>query len=111
MATAEQIKDYAENLPSIYRDILASFPRLEPTRRSGYGLAFQTLAADLEGENKGIRLGEIIQACEALKQRELVEIKNRIFVHPTELGESVIAAITGRQSQAIRVPELPAPPA
>ena len=46
MATDEQLKSYAESLPSIYREILTAFPRMEPNRRQGYGLAFQTLAAD-----------------------------------------------------------------
>lgn len=106
MATDEQLKSYAESLPSIYREILTSFPRMEPNRRQGYGLAFQTLAADLDN----FRLGEIILACEQLEQRNLVEIKHKIFVHPTQLGERLIGIITGQSAPIVQVPELPALP-
>ena len=106
MATDEQLKSYAESLPSIYREILTAFPRMEPNRRQGYGLAFQTLAADLDN----FRLGEIILACEQLEQRNLVEIKHRIFVHPTHLGERLIGIITGQSAPVVQVPELPALP-
>lgn len=106
MATDEQLKSYAESLPSIYREILTSFPRMEPNRKQGYGLAFQTLAADLDS----FRLGEIILACEQLEQRNLVEIKHKIFVHPTQLGERLIGIITGQSAPIVQVPELPALP-
>lgn len=106
MATDEQLKSYAESLPSIYREILTAFPRMEPNRRQGYGLAFQTLAADLDNS----RLGEIILACEQLEQRNLVEIKHKIFVHPTQLGERLIGIITGQSAPVVQVPELPALP-
>ena len=45
MATDEQMESYANSLPPIYREILAAFPRLDPSPKQGYGLAFQTLAA------------------------------------------------------------------
>lgn len=106
IATDEQLKSYAELLPSIYREILIAFPRMEPNRRQGFGLAFQTLAADLDS----FRLGEIILACEQLEQRNLVEIKHKIFVHPTQLGERLIGIITGQSAPVVQVPELPALP-
>ncbi len=110
MATDEQLRQYAESLPAIYQEILAAFPRIEPNRRQGYGLAFQTLAADFASLEKGISLGELIQACQKLEQHEVVEINNSIFVHPTTLGERLIAIITGKQAPAVKVPSLPAPP-
>ena len=106
MATDEQLKNYAESLPSIYREILTAFPRTEPNRKQGYGLAFQTLAADLDS----FRLGEIILACKQLEQRKLVEVKHKIFVHPTQLGERLIGIITGQSAPVVQVPELPALP-
>ncbi len=106
MATDEQLKSYAESLPPIYREILTAFPRLEPGRKQGYGLAFQTLEVDLKSYN----LGEIVQACEQLQQHELVEVKHKIFVHPTQLGEHLIGIITGHNAPVIQVPELPALP-
>ena len=107
MATDEQLKSYAESLPSIYREILTAFPRLEPFRKQGYGLAFQTLDAGLED----CSLGEIIQACEQLAKHDIVNIKHKIFVHPTQLGERLIGIITGQSAPEVRqVPELPALP-
>lgn len=110
MATDEQLKSYVESLPPIYREILASFPRIEPNRKQGFGLAFQTLAADFEDQQKGITLGEIIQACQALEQQRIVEIKHRIFAYPTQLGERLIATMTGEHAPEVMVPELPSPP-
>ena len=106
MATDEQLKSYVESIPSIYREILTAFPRMEPNRKQGYGLAFQTFAADLDS----FHLGEIILACEQLEQRNLVEIKHKIFVHPTQLGERLIGIITSQSAPVVQVPELPAPP-
>lgn len=110
MPTDEQLRAYAESLPPIYREILTAFPRIEPNRKQGYGLAFQTLAADFEDRELGFSLGEIIQACEELEQNNLAEIKHRIFVHPTPLGERLVAVVAGRQAPAVTVPKLPALP-
>lgn len=110
MATEEDLRHYAESLPPIYREILAAFPRLEPGRRQGYGLAFQTLAVDFDDRRTGFDLGQIMQACQALERQGLVTIKNRIFAHPTPLGERLIGIIAGQEAQPVTVDELPAPP-
>lgn len=111
MATDEALQKYAQNLPEIYREILSAFPRIEPTRKAGYGLAFQTLASDFESRGIHFRLGDIIQACQQLQEHQFVEIKHRIFVHPTEKGERLIAILTGQQAAESKVPALPSPPA
>src|SRR5438876_2736851 len=110
MPSDQELRAYAEKLPDIYREILIAFPRIEPGRKVGYGLAFQTLAADFADRKIGFTLGEIILACEQLQAHRIVEIKYRIFVHPTEYGERLITAITGKQSPVTTVPALPAPP-
>lgn len=110
MATDEQLRTYVEALPRIYREILAAFPRFEPNRKQGFGLAFQTFAAEFESEKRGISLGEIMQACQKLEQQGIVEIKHKIFVHPTPLGERLITTITGQEAPAVQVPELATPP-
>jgi hypothetical protein len=110
MATEEELRHYAESLPPIYREILGAFPRLEPSRKQGYGLAFQTLAVDFERRPKGFDLGQIMEACQKLEQQGLVKIKNRIFAHPTPLGERLIGIITGQQAQSVTVEKLPSPP-
>ncbi len=83
---------YVNSLPDIYRDILAAFPRFDPTRKAGYGLSYPSLYSALNGK---YNLGEIRLACERMAEGGVLEIKNEIFVHPTLLGEELIAAITG----------------
>jgi hypothetical protein len=102
--------EYAERLPDIYREILAAFPRIEPHRKAGYGLAFQTIAADFESRGTEYTLGAVIQACEQLRDNGLVEIQYGIFVRPTDRGELVITAITGKEPRPAEIPPLPPPP-
>ena len=94
-------KEYIRNLPQIYTDILGIFSKLEPGRKAGYGLAFQTLFAEL---GKYYSFGEITKACENMAEGGAVEIKNKIFVHPTELGEEIIAEMTGKKASPENVP-------
>jgi hypothetical protein len=110
MPTEEELRVYAEQLPLIYREILTAFPRVEPNRKAGYGLAFQTLAADFEEQGLDFGLGEIIQACEQLEGHHLVTIRHRIFVHPTDYGERLISVLTGQKQKEAAVPALPSPP-
>jgi hypothetical protein len=85
-------QEYLQSLDVIYRDILGAFPKLEPGRKAGYGLAYQTL---YEGLQQRYPLGLIIEACREMEKGGAVTIKNGFFVHPTELGEEIIASITG----------------
>jgi hypothetical protein len=94
-------KEYLRQLPAIYTDILQKFPELEPARKAGYGLAYQTLSAAL---SKYYSFDEIIKACENMAQGGAVEVRNKIFVHPTELGEEIIAEMTGRKAPKQEVP-------
>jgi hypothetical protein len=97
---------YVDDLPPIYRDILAVFPDAEPARKAGWGLAYQTLASRLSDKYS---LGEIMQACEKMDHGGAVEIKNRMFVHPTDLGEEIVALLTGKRAGQVSVPEFPSP--
>jgi hypothetical protein len=100
---------YAKNLPPIYHDILAAFPAIEPGRKAGYGLAFQTLAVHFANTGRGHSLGDVQQACKELADAGFIEIKNRIFAHPTPLGEQLIAAVTGAPPASnSSLPKLPA---
>ena len=110
MATAEQLDAYVTSLPDIYREVLAAFPRVEPNRKPRYGLAYQSLWADLQQRQLGISLEELMAACEQLAAHGLAEIKRGMFVHPTEKGERLIQAITGKQARPLHVPALPPPP-
>jgi len=59
-------KDYLDAIPPIYQDVLKAFPKIDPTRKRGYGLAMQTIYIRLEEEGKQYSLGEIRTACENL---------------------------------------------
>ena len=111
MPTDDELRVYAQSLPPIYGEILAAFQRIEPTRRAGYGLGFQTLASDFESRKLSYALSDVIQACDQLERHGLVEIKHRVFVHPTEYGERLIQAMTGHKPSTSCVPPLPPPPA
>lgn len=95
---------YVAEIPEIYRDILASFPDIFPPRSKGDGLAVQTLHAAL---HEKYSLAEIDAACKELEKKRFVEIKHRVFVHPQELGEELIAKLTGGRIPAELVPPLP----
>lgn len=108
MPSKTELLAYAKKLPDIYRDILAAFPEIEPYRKAGFGLAFQTLAAHFVNTRRGHGLGEIQEACKRLKAAGIMQIKNRIFAHPTALGEQLIAVVTGRPvASNAQVPVLP----
>jgi hypothetical protein len=108
MPTQEQLESYAAALPEIYKDILAAFPEVEPRRRPRYGLAFQSLFIHLTERGKPYTLGDIRTACVRLFEQGFAEIKNEIFVHPTELGEELITALTGKSASATPdIPDLP----
>ena len=98
--------DYIETLAPIYKDVLAAFQTLDPTRMEGEGLAYQSLYAVLGDK---YALGEVRAACLEMAKGGAVEIKNSIFAHPTPLGEQLIEAITGRKPTVLP-PFLPPSP-
>jgi hypothetical protein len=109
MPSNAEMAAYAQNLPPVYRDILAAFPAIEPGRKAGYGLAFQTLAMHFANTKRGYALGEIQEACKQLADSGFVELRNSIFVHPTDLGEQLIAVVTGgSRAASLAIPRLPA---
>lgn len=96
MPSDAQMTAYAKTLPPIYRDIMAAFSAIEPGRKAGYGLAFQTLALHFANTDREYSLGDVQLACKQLAEAGFIEIKNEIFAHPTDLGEQLIAAVTGK---------------
>ncbi len=109
MPSDAQMADYAERLPPVYRDIVTAFPTIEPCRKAGYGLAFQTLAMHFANTRRGYSLGEVQEACERLAEHGFIEIKNGIFAHPTDLGEQLITVVTGKpRASSSDLPRLPA---
>ena len=107
MPTDTQLTAYAKELPPLYRDILEAFPSVEPGRRTGDGLAVQTLTIHFINRRIEHGFGEVLEACKRLAEAGLIEIRNGIFAHPTEIGERLIAALTGKRASERRIPELP----
>src|SRR6266849_3229079 len=95
---------YVKTLPDIYRDILQSFPRIEPARKREYGLAIQTIHAALHDTYE---LGEISEACAEMARKHAVKIRHGIFMHPTELGEALIAKLSDQSLAPVQVPAFP----
>lgn len=100
--------EYVDSLDSIYRDILAVFPKIDPARRAGYGLAYQTI---YEGLREKYSFAKVMAACGQMSKGGAVTIKNGLYVHPTEFGEEIIAALTGDAAETgENVPPFPSPP-
>lgn len=114
-------KEFVEALPVIYRDILGAFPEIEPARKEGDALAFQTLYERLRNWPRGdsfrsyveadrrnsYSIREIVQACENMQKHGVVEIKDEIFVSPTPVGEELISLLTGKRAGEFSVPDFP----
>lgn len=109
MPSDRELKEYAARLPRIYRDILTAFPAVDPSRKSGYGLALQTIVAHFANRGMEHRWDDVQTACRRLADMGFLEIRNGIFAHPSELGERLIATITGKSAADVDLPELPAP--
>lgn len=104
-------QEYLDQIPTIYLDILEAYPRIDPARKKGYGLAVSTIYSNLVNENRPYALGEIREACLNMAASGVVRIQNEIFAHPTDLGEELIASLTHQPIPAKAVLPFPLPPA
>jgi hypothetical protein len=110
--TDEQLREYAAKLPEIYRDVLAAFPKADPARRQGDAVQVERLLQALPGtqfDTDRPTLRDVSEAISNLRFEELVEDTGFEGVYPTELGERLVAAITGRMAPVRVVPPLPVP--
>ncbi|MFM9960772.1 MAG: hypothetical protein ACKV2Q_06060 [Planctomycetaceae bacterium] len=99
--------EYLESVPPIFKEILAAFPKVDPRRLRGTGLGFQSIYSALDEK---YTLTEIKLACKELELGNAVEQRISNFVHPTELGEILIAALTGVTAESLIIPEFTPPP-
>lgn len=112
MPTPEQIREYVNQLPPIYRDILAAFPEIAPDRSAGDGFSTSLLLVYLGGRGRSYSTEEVMAAVERLEDRGFLQIEERdlIVITPTPIGEDLIATITGKSPRKRPlVPELPKP--
>jgi hypothetical protein len=121
--TDEQLKQYAEKLPKIYKYILEAFAKASEERRAGEPLPFSVIRQWVMLKDSYYRTGEVHEAILKLKDRGLLkdyidpeqpyEIPDDAETSwledlaPTDLGERLITALTGFDPKRSIVPELP----
>ena len=118
---SEVTQEYVNGLPDIYKDILSAFPFIEPLRKVGEGLSYQTLFMSFRDAPDGEHLldfvqtcrkraysyQEVVEACQNMERAGVVEIKQKMFVCPTRIGEKMIALLTGKEAASHHVPPFP----
>jgi hypothetical protein len=108
------LREYADSLPKIYQELLRQFPRSDPHRTVGSGLAMATIYADLKNQYRSdgdvipYSSGLVREAFEQMAAKGVVEVRNKIFVYPQPLGEELIELLSGMKPET--VPPFPAPP-
>jgi hypothetical protein len=107
--TDEQLKAYAESLPSIYRDTLAAFPGASPRRRVGEGLLGDTIEEWVLEQSEEHRSDDVFEGLLKLVEKKFLIRESKIAFVPTPLGEKLIEAIVGRGPVMYELPELPVP--
>jgi len=117
--TDEQLKAFAEQLPPIYRDILAAFPGINPERKAGGALMAMSLvdrfgpAIDDERDEQfdaDHDEDEVLDALQQLEDRGFLARHPRLAslsYAPTALGERLISLLTGHRPRPKGAPPLP----
>ena len=103
-------KEYIESIPEIYKEILGSFPKIQPHRNFGDSLAVHTIQVKLQEMGKPHSLAEIKTACNRMADQGVVSISVGMFVEPSDIGERLIEDLTGSPARQPEVPEFPSPP-
>lgn len=136
--TDEQLKDYAAQLPDLYKDILAAIPVADPHRGRGEGVhpgslratlvnlsypAYRPMMETRVARDPGWRY-DFSHSLDRLTDKTFDIALDRLaesgfildpldtdfgVLVPTPLGEQLIAAITGRATPERDVPALPKP--
>ena len=116
--TDEQLKQYVERLPVVFKatlecfvphSVIPGFGKIAHPRRAGAALTFDTIDERLRENYSHYRIGDTEDALDKLRVRGfVVEFEEPILNYkPTELGERLIAALTGEQPVPEELPELP----
>jgi len=110
LPTDEQLRDYAANLPAIYRALLSAFPEVAPRRRVGDGLTLETIQGFVEDNYPDERAADVRDGLNQLESGGFLSSSNRwSFYSPTLLGERLIEAVTGSVPAPQGPPPLPQP--
>lgn len=108
---ADVLKEYASQLPPVYRQVLAAFQDAQPGRQAGESLAAVTIQTHLQNTDIRYDLPDVVDACLALVAAGFLDDTSRAFESfaPTPVGEALIAVITGREAPSRSIPPLPMP--
>ena len=98
-------QDYVDNMPEIYKKIFSAFWMFNPTRKQGHGISANSIFSVVSDK---YTLGEVLVACDSMADNGVLEKKNGNFYHPTELGEEILLAVTGKAP--VEVPPFQLPP-
>jgi len=112
MPTPAQLKEYADSLPPIYRDILVAFGRAaSPYRRYLQGMSVDVLLTDLINHGLGYHASEVYSALEKLEEAGFVhvDVADLPGVDPTVMGEELLEIVSGKKAEMVLVPDLPKP--
>jgi hypothetical protein len=99
--------DYVEGLSPIYRDLFESFWMFNPNGRPEWGIAAQSLHATMYDK---YTLGEVREACNELLKHGVLELRDEVFYHPTEIGKAIIHKIQTMKSTTTTPPPFLPPP-
>lgn len=112
MPTPAQLKEYANSLPPIYRDILVAFGHAaSPYRHFMEGMAVDVLLTEMTNRKNAYPISEVYSALEQLEKEGfvLLDVIDLAYVSPTALGEELLEAVTGAKAKKVTVPALPKP--
>ncbi len=110
--TVDQLREYIDHLPQIYKDVLIAFPRIDPNRRRGDAAVIDRHAFfehKLKSFDSALRDWDIRQAINALCDAGILDTNEFSSLFPTEVGERLITLLTGHEPKVYTIPELPAP--
>jgi hypothetical protein len=106
--TDEQLREYVEKLPEIYKAVFRVFSRDE-FRRAGDAIPVYRVHDELVDEEKDIRIQDVSDAISNLIGNGFVQKHGQPFICPTQLGERMIELISGIKPRTQSIPELPQP--
>jgi hypothetical protein len=121
MPTDDQLREYIEQLPPIYRDILTAYPAINPERKVGGSLMAMSLVDRLgpdidDRRDPGFTAeydeDEVLDALYQLEARDFLTrhpTLGAISFSPTPLGERLVTLLTGHTPRPKGAPPLPQP--
>ena len=108
--TDDQLRDYAAQIPQIYKDLLAAIPAIDQNRRTGDPVPRLQLEDRLVDEGRDIRIADVQTAMDELMLQKFIRfVSGSNYVVPTPIGERLITILTNHQPRPETIPKLPQP--